>query len=921
MEHGLKSHEIEQLKINENYINVSNYCRTSHKSGGALILAKEELKIKVENRFDKCSREMDMEITSCLVQGSNLKLCIIVIYRSPKGNLITFFEKLSELLSLVDPDVKTVIVGDFNIDLLVEDSNSDSLVNIMMENNLGQTVFTPTRVTESSSSLIDNLFTNLESDDCKIDVVDSALSDHYGIDLQVLIEIGCVKETRQGFFTRKYTNDIYAVKANLTDLWINGPKEDANLFVHRIANQHNLYFPLKFKKLFHKLNDTVSFRDRTAHYSFVKETTKKMHELRKTNENFQLDAYLLLKGKLRERQRIFKETILKAKADKVKNTIQNAANISKTTWSIVNSNRSCKRKPCEIKEILYEGKVTTDTTKIANVLNEHFIAILNRNSDKSINIGNFDYLESCDNEFYINPITTAEVEQSIDRLKNKKSESHEGLSNHFLKLIKKEISPLLTYHINQSIMSCEFPDSLKNIKVVPLWKGGDSSSPNNYRPLSIVSPISKIYESMVVKQINKFLKINKILCDNQFGFREKLNTEAAVLRCYETVCIKKNNPLVVITIDLSKAFDSVNHKILLYKLKKMGFGKEACKWIKSFMARRKQYVQIQKGDKKYSSESQIIFGGIAQGSLIGPLLFLLFINDLAKFLKVKVQSLLKCFFDFLLFADDILFILSSNVVDDLEIDAYIILNFFLEWCQINLLNINVEKSKYLLFNTKVKLSVSFRILLDEEQMERVAAVKYLGLLMDDDFKFDEHVDIMCKKLHSAIFVLRVLARFCDLDVLIIVYHSLFLSHVQYCINVWSNCKGKKLEKVFLTQKRAIRTILKLKPEESCREHFKKLQLLTVPALIIYSSLKLYNMRKLTEPRGIHNYNTRNQRDSVVMKKSTLMIRAHKFYGKIPLPFRKKIAENPMCHDKVIKSYLIERCPYSIGEFLDGGISN
>ena len=146
-------------------------------------------------------------------------------------------------------------------------------------------------------------------------------------------------------------------------------------------------------------------------------------------------------------------------------------------------------------------------------------------------------------------------------------------------------------------------------------------------------------------------------------------------------------------------------------------------------------------------------------------------------------------------------------------------------------------------------------------MERVAVAKYLGIMMDDKLKFNEHVDIICKKLHGSIFVLRVLSRFCDMNLLIVVYHSLFVSHIQYCINAWSTCNDKKIEKVLTIQKKAIRTMLRLKSTDSCKKHFKNLQLLTVTALIIYSSLKYYNTRKSQEKsqelRTMHNYNTRN----------------------------------------------------------------
>lgn len=918
VEHGLKYHEMSHLKIHERFHVISNYCRSNHKSGGALILAKENLNIKVDNNLNSINSEMDMEVTTCLLHGLHYKLRIIVVYRSPKGNLNIFFEKLTELQSRLDPNDKTVILGDFNIDLLINDNNSQSLINKMKESGLEQTVFIPTRVTENTSTLIDNLFTNLGRNNCKIEVIDSALSDHYGIALNIPSFLEHRNKESQGFFARKYSNNIHLIRSNLIDLSNTYPKEEVTLFLQRIVNQHNLHFPSKFRQTSTKLVNDISPSVRAKHYESIKEITNKMHLLRKNTTKFERPTYLELKKKLKETKSNFKQTILKSKADCVKNAISNTDNIAKTTWNIVNSSivSSKHKKTCKIEQIIAGKNIITDQKEISNVLNDHFVSILNRNSDKIIDMSVFNYLHQRDTVFYINPITVTEIEQAIDRLKNKKSESHDGISNHFLKLIKEAISPLLTYYINQSIIDCNFPDYLKEIKVIPLWKGGDSTNPNHYRPLSLVSPISKIYESVVVKQINKFLKINNILCENQFGFREKLSTEMAIRKCYETICAKKNDPLVVITIDLSKAFDSVNHNILLHKLKKIGFGKNALKWIKSYIVQRKQYVHIKKGRKIYNSDCLIIDGGIAQGSMIGPLLFLLFINDLAKFFKIKIDAALVSFFYFLLFADDILFILSHKLLQALEIDAFILMNYFFEWCKINLLVVNLEKSKYLLFNTKPELCKPFQILLDGEQIERVRVTKYLGVLLDDNFKFDEHIDNICKKLHAAVFVLKTLARFCDLNTLTIVYHALFVSHVQYCINIWSFGKTKKIEKVFNIQKRAIRTILKLRPKDSCREHFKKHQFLTVPAMIIYSSLKLLNSEKSQSIEKSHTHNTRYQKVSSIMKRSPIIARGNRFYSKVPTILKKELEENPCSYNKIVKRHLIQICPYSIKEYSD-----
>ena len=296
--------------------------------------------------------------------------------------------------------------------------------------------------------------------------------------------------------------------------------------------------------------------------------------------------------------------------------------------------------------------------------------------------------------FNFNTITESETLSIINKLKNKNSSGKDEISNKLLKSIKDEIAKPLTIIINQSLKTGVFPDALKIAKVKPLYKKGDNFCLNNYRPISLLPTISKIFERVMFTQLYSYLNANNLLSEQQYGFRSQHSTELACVKLVDYITtemdnIKKIKTPTAIFLDLSKAFDTLNFNILLNKLHYYGIDGISLSLIKSYLTDRFQYVQSE------NSESDLleIKTGIPQGSILGPLFFSIMINDL-------VNSSNK--FKFLMYADDttIYFNLEDFPIENREVLINNELEKVNKWLKLNKLAVNVDKTKSMLFHKR-----------------------------------------------------------------------------------------------------------------------------------------------------------------------------------------------------------------------------
>uniref|UniRef100_A0A3Q3J5Q4 Reverse transcriptase domain-containing protein n=1 Tax=Monopterus albus TaxID=43700 RepID=A0A3Q3J5Q4_MONAL len=352
----------------------------------------------------------------------------------------------------------------------------------------------------------------------------------------------------------------------------------------------------------------------------------------------------------------------------------------------------------------------------------------------------------------------------------------------------------LTYIFNLSFQSGKFPNSMKIAKVIPLYKSGDRHNITNYRPISLLSQFSKILEKLFDARLDKFLDKHKILTEKQYGFRSNRSTALAITEFVEGVTSAWDNKkqTLGIFIDFQKAFDTINFEILFDKLERFGISCLVLKWIKSYLTNRRQFVSL--GEHQSDFLDRVC--GVPQGSVLGPKLFILYINDIC-----NVSELL----NFVLFADDTTIWASGEDLQQLLGLITVELDKVKKWCDRNKLSLNLDKTKFMLFGYG-RLNRQIQVRVGDANIERVYETKFLGINIDDKICWKPHIKYIHNKLAKSISILARVKNIVDQKSLHTLYCSMFVPYLDYCVECWGNTYKSALWSLFKLQKRAIRIV-------------------------------------------------------------------------------------------------------------------
>ena len=361
--------------------------------------------------------------------------------------------------------------------------------------------------------------------------------------------------------------------------------------------------------------------------------------------------------------------------------------------------------------------------------------------------------------------------------------------SHFL------VYPLVVL-INMSFEEGVFPSLNKEADVCPIFKQFDRNKCENYRPISLLSNISKIFERVMYTRLENFLNLSEILYRFQFGFRKGFSTNHALLSIVEQIrsALDKKMFTCGVFIDLEKAFDTVNHKILLYKLHHYGVRGITSNWFSSYLTNRYQKVVIN-GE---ASPRLPITCGVPYGSIPGPLLFLLYINDMH--LAMEFSTIYN-------FADDTNLLYPCKTLKVLRKNVNADLKNLYDWLCATRLSLNSGKSEFLVFRPpRNKTYEPFTLKLHYSKLFESQKIKYLGLILDNKLDWKGHIAELTKKLSRAIGLIHKMNGLCPISVLRSLYHSLFNSHLSYGLVVWGNASRWNLERIRSLQKRVLRLI-------------------------------------------------------------------------------------------------------------------
>ena len=347
----------------------------------------------------------------------------------------------------------------------------------------------------------------------------------------------------------------------------------------------------------------------------------------------------------------------------------------------------------------------------------------------------------------------------------------------------------------------KIPQIWKHAKVTPIFKAGDPTDVSNYRPISVIPIIMKVFERTIHNQLSSYLNQTNLLYAYQSGFRSKFSTETALIDVTEYIINGFDSGELVgaIMLDLKKAFDTVDPDILTQKLQWFGVSNIPLSWFKDYLSDRNQLVQF----KSELSNERPIKCGVPQGSILGPLLFILYVNDLPKVCsKTKV----------ILYADDTAILCRGKSIAQIQKTLNSEMGLCSVWFTQNKLHLNVSKTKSMLFGTSQRLSSikapdNFEITVCEEVVERVQVFKYLGVHMDVNLNWHTHVEKIAKKISSKIGILRRVKPYLTIDLSKMIYNSIVLPHFTYCNIIWASTDETTISRLQNLQNTSARVIL------------------------------------------------------------------------------------------------------------------
>lgn len=836
---------------------IAVHCCRNDAHGGTSIFIRDNFECTVEYCESKHFFDaIIILLNDFKIEGKPLK--ITSFYRSQKCNLETFYRCFEDILQDIGIS-PSVIMGDSNIDFLNSSLSSD-LSNLLHDFDYKSCHSLITRPYSGKS--IDNIFSNFQNA-IVVDSVECKLSDHNLISCKIISSA-----ERNEISNRKYRQCDYSLlrqsvlnefgnmrlcgdaTADMTRLLRTFSEcvQNSSIEKEGIGFSGNLITPWVNENLL----------------SLIRWKKKLLLKRRKKSKDLGIES------RIKSISKVIKKAIKICMNSFYQTKLREFQANPKKCWKFLNEHLG-RARSSEIRLKNDNGDYVTNN-EMCEMFNDFFVNIPKVLKSKiryfpGDNFNMFDTLTPVRYSFHFCATYEEEVLEFVSKLQINKSPGHDDVNTKMLKVCEDVVLPKLIAVFNTIINTSVYPDILKISKIVPIPKGKGLCSIDSFRPIALLSLFDKLLEKVLHRQLTAYFEDNNLLYRFQFGFKKGSGTQEAIVNVVNTICEGLDNGyggVAGVFYDLSKAFDLVDHEILLRKLRFYGIVGNAHKLIESYLRNRKQFVQID----GCSSRMEDIQYGVPQGSVLGPLLFTVYLNDIA---NMKLHGKL------IMYADDMsLFYPYCHEVilkAQIEHDA----NAIHDFARINGLVLNSEKTRIVRFRPHASGSNDFNVSICGRNVIENTCLKYLGIHFQSNLSWNSHMQYLKSKVTPAIGLLYKFKNKFDKDTKLLLYNALIHSHYNYLPMIYAGKKNADFKSLQRSQNKALRIVYNL-PQRYCTELlFKNISKTTLPICGLYKMQLLTYMYKSLNNIGYHvitfnqnqtRFNTRNS-DNLHVKRCRL----------------------------------------------------
>ena len=810
--------------------------------GGVACYIKSNLSYDIKNYFDE-----DIENIFFDILLPKTKAFTVGVFYRPPPNQNNFLDIISEDFDkLKSEDKEVYILGDLNINVLLNgksilekknissfsDSHTTSSISkqyiqFCSYYSLSQLIDSPTRITCNTTSLLDHILTNTPDKIQQSGVIDIGISDH-----QLIF---CTRKTQKrklgkhnyvkfrsfkNYSLEDYENSLRAVNfSNYEDFeCLDTAYSD---FINKLMEVVNTSAPVLERRI---KNHTEEWFDGDI-AELITIRNKLSKKFKKTRLNIDEQLYKEAKYKV---DNLIKNKKKQFFEEKLKENVGKPKELWKTLKSLgLPNKKSSSSNVClhnEKGELTFEPKLNANIFKtfFANLASD-LVAKLPSPPNIFSDHSTLDFYKDFNisgNNFNFEKISEKHVFDQLVTMNPNKAAGIDNLSGRFLKDGANILALPISQICNLSIMLSIFPSKCKIAKLKPLYKKGSRTNPKNYRPISLLPLISKVIEKIIHQQVQEYLDQNKVLFNFQSGFRSNHSTDTCLSYLHDKILTGFDKGLMtgMIAIDLQKAFDTIDHNILIRKMKIIGFSNNTIKWFQSYLSDRIFYVSVD----NYLSDPGKINCGVPQGSILGPLLFLIYINDMSQSVNSELY----------LYADDSCILFQNknikSINDQLNLDFSSICDWFVD----NKLSIHFgeDKTKCILFTSKGKkqpgaLDISYK----DREIKQHCNFTYLGGILNDKMSGEGMALNAIHKINSRLKFLYRKDMFLTYDLRRLLCNALIQPNFDYVCSSWYPTISQKLkEKLQASQNKCIKFCLKLPQRTSLNSsHFIKINWLPV----------------------------------------------------------------------------------------------